>query len=533
MNVAKIVVKNFKSLQDISIVFNHHLNIIVGDNEAGKSTILESINLVLSAQLNGRSIQNELSPYIFNDSVVNKYLLGLKQGKKEPPPSILIEAYFDKDEALEKFKGINNSLREDCPGLKISVELNEEFADEFNAYIGSSEPIRILPIEYYTVKWFSFAGNAVSARSVPITPTFIDTSQLRINSGTDKYISKIISDVLDAKQRADLSVVYRKMKDVFGDEQGVQKINTDLASKKGDITDKVLSVSMDMSSHSGWESSLTPHLDEIPFILAGKGEQSSVKMKLAMEASNNAHIFLVEEPENHLSYPNMNKLIGKISEKATEKQIIIATHSSFVLNKLGIENVILFNRGKSVTLKSLTFDTKDYFMKLPGHDTLRLILSKKAILVEGASDELIVQKAFFKKHAKSPLECGIDVISVQSLAFKRFLEIGVLLDLHISVVTDNDGDIKKLEKKYAEYLSLPKISIHYDSDEKFNTLEPQLLKANSLAILNQVLETNFKSNEELLEHMKNNKTDCALKIFNSTIDMNFPGYIENAITAIS
>ena len=110
-------------------------------------------------------------------------------------------------------------------------------------------------------------------------------------------------------------------------------------------------------------------------------------------------------------------------------------------------------------LNSLTPDNRDYFMKLPGHDTLRLILSKKAILVEGPSDELIVQKAFIKKHGVNPLERGVDVISVRSLAFKRFLEIAVLLDLTVCVVTDNDGDIEQLEKKYYDYLALEKIKI--------------------------------------------------------------------------
>ncbi|MFO1076057.1 MAG: TOPRIM nucleotidyl transferase/hydrolase domain-containing protein, partial [Geminicoccaceae bacterium] len=53
--------------------------------------------------------------------------------------------------------------------------------------------------------------------------------------------------------------------------------------------------------------------------------------------------------------------------------------------------------------------------RLPGHDTLRLILAKRSILVEGPSDELVVQAAFKKKHGKMPLEAGVDVISVNSL----------------------------------------------------------------------------------------------------------------------
>ena len=37
------------------------MNIVVGDNEAGKSTILEAVNLALTGYLNGRNIRNELS----------------------------------------------------------------------------------------------------------------------------------------------------------------------------------------------------------------------------------------------------------------------------------------------------------------------------------------------------------------------------------------------------------------------------------------------------------------------------------------
>lgn len=62
------------------------MNIIVGDNEAGKSTIIEAINLALTGILNGRSIWNELTEYIFNKNVVNRYLASLK----EKPLSYLI-----------------------------------------------------------------------------------------------------------------------------------------------------------------------------------------------------------------------------------------------------------------------------------------------------------------------------------------------------------------------------------------------------------------------------------------------------------
>ena len=62
-------------------------------------------------------------------------------------------------------------------------------------------------------------------------------------------------------------------------------------------------------------------------------------------------------------------------------------------------------------------------MKLPGYDTLRLILSSKTILVEGPSDELIVQKAYQKKYGKMPLADGVDVIAVGHLLLKGFLRL--------------------------------------------------------------------------------------------------------------
>ena len=61
--------------------------------------------------------------------------------------------------------------------------------------------------------------------------------------------------------------------------------NERLEEKKGDVTDKKLTVSMDMSARSTWDSSITAHLDDIPFDSVGKGEQSRVQMKLAIEAA--------------------------------------------------------------------------------------------------------------------------------------------------------------------------------------------------------------------------------------------------------
>jgi putative ATP-dependent endonuclease of the OLD family len=49
MHITKILIRNFKCFSGTFVLeLTNGLNVLVGDNEAGKSTILEAINLVLS-----------------------------------------------------------------------------------------------------------------------------------------------------------------------------------------------------------------------------------------------------------------------------------------------------------------------------------------------------------------------------------------------------------------------------------------------------------------------------------------------------
>lgn len=360
------------------------------------------------------------------------------------------------------------------------------------------------------------------------------------------YISRIVKDLLSQNEIVSVSQAYRKMKDTFMEDNSIESINKKIktASK---ISDKDVKLSVEFSSMHAWENSLMTYLDDIPFHHIGKGEQCIIKTRLALshKKSKEANILLFEEPENHLSHSKLNQLIRDIKESSDNKQIIISTHSSFVANKLGLESLILLNNRLTTKLNDLSKDTKDFFSKLPGYNTLRLILCKKAILVEGDCDELIVQKAYMvNNNGKLPIEDGIDVISV-GISFLRFLELAEKLEKSVAVVTDNDGDIVALNKKYQNYLGTNKkanIDICFDpvvdsgslvlSTKKpfnYNTLEPKLLKANNLKILNKIFGTKYSSDDKMHIHMRVNKTACALKMFETTEKYNFPQYILNAL----
>ena len=64
MFLEKLIVKNFRSLEDIHVTFSHHINVIVGPNAVGKTTFLEALRFakaVLAPRTNNEANQAALS----------------------------------------------------------------------------------------------------------------------------------------------------------------------------------------------------------------------------------------------------------------------------------------------------------------------------------------------------------------------------------------------------------------------------------------------------------------------------------------
>ncbi len=170
MKIKKINIENYKCFHgQFSLDFTDGVNIIVGNNESGKSTILEAINLCLSGLLNGRYLRFELSQYLFNYQTVTEYIESLKTDNKKCPPYVCIEVFFDKDE-YPQFLGTANSERSNESGVVLKIEFDEEYNSEYQEYVQSGESITTIPIEYYKVSWNAFSRDAVTARSSPIKP---------------------------------------------------------------------------------------------------------------------------------------------------------------------------------------------------------------------------------------------------------------------------------------------------------------------------------------------------------------------------
>lgn len=530
--LTKIVIQNYRTFREFRLTFDPEMNILVGNNDAGKSTILEAIGLALTGRLRSRPLAQDLSPYLFHKDATAEYITDLQEGRDTKPPEIIIDLFLDSKTAPAELMGTNNLLKANEPGVRIRVALNPDYEPEYKEFIKNPSQVRLVPTEYYKVDWLAFSGNGITFRSIPATASLIDAASIHLQSGVDYYMKHIIDSYLKADERVKLTRAYRNLRETFAEDDSIVKINEALRGSPSDVSDRELTLNIDVSQKTSWESGIVPHLDDLPFHFIGKGEQSTLKILLALNKKvEDAHIVLVEEPENHLSFPNLGKLVKKISDKCVGKQVFITTHSSYVLNKLGLENLVLLSPAAGVRLDSLPSDTQNYFRKLSGYDTLRVVLARRSLLVEGPSDELVVQRAYKDIHGVLPAEDGVDVINVGGLSFKRFLDIASLLEQNrVAVITDNDGkDLAVVQSSFAAYSPYRNISIHAGANPAIKTLEPQLYEANNLAVMNTVLGKSFESADDLLTYMKNNKTTCALAIFESAHTINMPEYIRDAV----
>lgn len=529
--ITRVHIQNYRTFKNFDFEPQNGINIIVGNNEAGKSTLLEAITLVLNGRLNGRWIGDELNPYWFNLDTVTDYFNSISSGISIAPPMIMIEVYFSKEDEPQRLRGKNNYYHEDCPGISLSIELDPDCIDYFNTYLRSEHP-PILPTEYYRVKWTGFDGTSLNKRPIELKTLIIDGRTIRSSRGVDIQTRQILSDYIDGNESADLSVAYRQTQ--YKLTEGIlSKVNIRIKEDTQVIQNHKLELQMDQSSSSSWENSIVPHIDLLPFSMAGMGQQVLMKIALALKATNEkCNFIIIEEPENHLSHTSLTKAIKLIDTFSTGKQTFIATHSSYVLNRLGLDRLVLLHNGDKARFDNLTTDTIDYFRKQSGYDTLRLVLARKLVIVEGPTDEMLFNRAYLDITGNHPTDDEIDVIT-QGTRNRRALELCHVLNRSVAVLRDADKQSPEYWiDKAKEYLKEGSREMFIGISEQGETLESQIHFANqnSESELKEIV--GYPEGIGLSEFMIANKTESAWCIANSKKKINYPQYFINAITFI-
>lgn len=533
--IEKIKIKGYRKFRDATIVPNPRFNILVGENAAGKSTLLEALSLALTGRINGRPASEELNPYWFNQDDVSDFFKAREQGKPVALPEIQIEVFLvDREEFQRNLYGAHNSTipTRECPGVCLRVIPNPDYKGEIELHLDSDTSI--LPVDYYMVEWRSFGDVPLFARPKEITTAIIDSRTIRSTNGVDFHLRQMLSDHLESSEKAAVSLAFRAVKERMTTEH-LNEINQRMGTLAGSLDEQPLSLAMDQSARAGWDSSIVPHVAEVPFGMAGQGQQAAVKIALAMgHKASAAQVVMIEEPENHLSHTSLNKLLHHIEDLAVEgQQLFITTHSSFVLNRLGMDGLLFVTNGQISSMASVSPETVSYFKKLPGYDTLRMVLADRFVLVEGPSDEILFERFYRDIKHKFPIQDGVDVISMRGLALKRSLELAQALGKRCAALRDNDGkDPESLLEELGD-LREPGLREVFIGKQGFGqTLEPQVLKVNTDDhLMRQILGVTERA--VLETWMTNNKTDAALKIAETTENVTAPQYFIKAIEFIT
>lgn len=517
--IEKMHIEGFKKFGKLDIAFNPHMNIIVGENEAGKSTILEAIKIVLNQMYKNadKSILKEL----FNINMVENF-------KKNPDVKtlsyILIELklHLDpKDKHAEYFYGENNLSKLEAFGIQFECRFDEELGAGLNAEIKSGK----IPYEYYVLRWTAFSGLPYVTVKRPLESIAIDTSENDAISSFNYFNRSLFNSKYTEEEKLNAKNSFRD--------------NLSEAFKALNLSD------IDANRYFGinykrviFETISSVYEDDISLENKGSGMESLIKTQIALDKKKSKlDVILLEEPENHLCHINLQKMLYEISKREDESQIIVTTHNNLIVSRLNLKNVIWITNTEAISLTDVDNKVADFFVKADGNAFLQMLLSKKIIFVEGATEYILMPYIYQKVTGRTLEADEISVISCNGISYKSYLKIAQGTNKKIAVITDNDKNQNRIDKMQSENKKNQEYNIYMDTNVNNWTWEVCLYNLNK-SILDKVIEVEADAEylfhgmdcgSKVLGKMLNNKVEIAYYLIKNQVDFEVPQYVKDAI----
>lgn len=521
--IKSLRIEGFKKFNEITVAnFNDHMNIFVGENEAGKSTILEAIKIVLNQQY--RTADKAVLIDLFNTDLV-------KQFKDDPRidtlPYIYIELHLDlepKAKDSEYFFGeIYNGKergKKATFGIVFECRFNKDLGSDLAKDISEGK----IPYEYYTLSWTTFAGHPYYLVKRPFNFLVINSSSNDTNSSFNYFNRSLFTSRYDESTR--LNVKHKFREGLSAAFAGAELENIDTKRKFG-ISDKKILL----------ENVISVYEDLIPLENKGSGMESLIKTQIALDKQKSKlDVIMMEEPENHLSFQTMNKMLDEILSRQSESQVIITTHNNLIVSRLNLKSVQWITDNSIVSLKDVNSDTADFFMKADNNNFLQLLLSKKVILVEGASEALLLPKIYTMITQRTLDADEVSVISCGGITYKHYLKVAIGDEKRIAVLTDNDKDQEKIDAAVTFNITNATRNVFMPDSVDDWTWEVCLYNLNSDKF-NQKIPVKegkkylYNGNDygQVVGKMLNNKVKVAYKLASSDAVFKIPQYVKDAI----
>lgn len=548
MYISKVVIKNFRNFKEFEIELKA-FTIIIGENNIGKSNLLEAISLVLSndilaykkrrleiedinfdaiSEFKRNIIEKEIDDIVFPEVRIDLYV-------KEPnwdQETVIDNWWYDFESKIARFSYLFSyrSKRRKQFLLKQKENINGKNETEAIEYID-------FPIDSYE---FELIGG-VSDSKVDgyylkmLKMDYLDAlrdAKRELNSNSDKkLLYRILSDRKEEQFEEIKSLIIELDKAVKSDKNVLEILRKDI----GDYLDKI-SLETETSNNnvdfmfSSIELSevlkkigLQYGGDAISIDRNGLGRNNLLYIAVVMAhlyEKENEYFRLValEEPEAHINPILQRHLSINIKgEEDDKQQIIITTHSTHIASYLDLQNtVVLFKDGKEIKNHYLLsgFNEKRaadkrtirYLQKWLNATNSTMFFSRKVIFVEGIAEEILIPIFYQWKYGTSLDKINCQVVNINGVSFSHFLDI-VKNGYFVKSAVLTDSDCKKKTEARANELKKK-----YNSDiigvfvtEKTDTFEKELFETNKSKKANRLYLA------DILGKVRPNKCNDAFK----------------------
>lgn len=493
--ISRVKIKNFRNFKNIDVNLGHK-EVIIGENNVGKTNFLRALQLILDPTLSDEDRMLDESD--FNDTIENPM-----ENNEEIQIDIFISNYKENNTVLTALEGATVKNTNSEEELQITYKFfphtddngNKEY--EFNIFKANDESRRFGAYErkYLNLKVIKalrdVEGEMKNSRISPIKKMLdeysIDKDELKRIA--DEY-EKSGKEILNLDELIDLtSNINKRFSTILGNNNfdvSLQAMEIDpnrvLASLKllmanrnsADISlglNNILYISMVLQMLQ--DKTVPSFLKADTFNELKEKENSQILINLYVLKESTGNYFLkegitdvqmseiyafmninvplnkavtilaIEEPEVHL-HPVNQRLIYKDVIKNSNNSVLLTTHSTHITSIAPIESIVHLHEKKGEgTVIHATADmpiSEGEFLDVERYlDVKRgeIYLGKAVILVEGIAEEYLIPR-LAEALGKSLDEKGIIICNINCTNFAPYVKLLENLDIPYAVITDGD-----------------------------------------------------------------------------------------------